>query len=334
MSSIDPSFLLQLPGELRNRIYQFVLTEPNKIIPHTGDSSNQLRLVCRQLHEETNWLELSCNNPITFIRDDALQRGPAEQFLAFTKAVAPNALSWLKTIILIDRAPDLRDYKSDPDAIEYLWSKLNGPEEPLPFVPETASVLVELSNLCRAYPQVEVRYMLPGFYLDKTRPWTVVHFMMRSIFYSFALYTTVRDDLVPKTSAQPVVLGSMLSPARDWLQVPVHRSEKELEDLEMEAQRTLASYGPLSARLTESLLTRMRKDFHHKIWSEASVRLRTPNLKFCASQIDMEEGVFRQMLNEAARHSAIGSELVNAVIDQGLLDKWESEARKWMKDGI
>jgi len=40
------------------------------------------------------------------------------------------------------------------------------------------------------------------------------------------------------------------------------------------------------------------------------------------------------MLNEAARHSAIGSELVNAVIDQGLLDKWESEARKWMKDGI
>ena len=121
MSSTDPPFLLQLPGELRNRIYQYVLTEPNKIIPLTGDTSNQLRLVCRQLYDETNWLELSCNNPITFVCDDALQRGPAEQFLAFTKTVAPKALSWLKTIVLISRAPDLRDYKSDPDAIEYLW---------------------------------------------------------------------------------------------------------------------------------------------------------------------------------------------------------------------
>jgi hypothetical protein len=79
MAQSQPSALLQLPAELRNTIYQLAFTEQNKTIPHTGDTSNQLRLVCRQLHKEINWLELHHNNPITFVRQEVHQAGPAQQ---------------------------------------------------------------------------------------------------------------------------------------------------------------------------------------------------------------------------------------------------------------
>lgn len=97
------SLLLELPAKLRNCIYQFALVEHDKVIPYTGEVSNQLRLVCRQLYDETNWFELGCNTSMTFIRDDLEHPGPAEQFLSFARVVPVKALRWLRTVVLVDR---------------------------------------------------------------------------------------------------------------------------------------------------------------------------------------------------------------------------------------
>ncbi|KAF2115326.1 hypothetical protein BDV96DRAFT_75187 [Lophiotrema nucula] len=81
-----PSLFLSLPRELRDEVYEFALTYNDNLIaevaenrygsdgnqpdhawlrlrqPHTDQESNQLRYVCRQLHEETSGLSIKLND--------------------------------------------------------------------------------------------------------------------------------------------------------------------------------------------------------------------------------------------------------------------------------
>jgi hypothetical protein len=78
MTPQQNSPLLNLPGELRNLIYGFVLAEP-KTVSSKGSVTNELRLINRQIHEETKLLELN----ITFVSetDDKHCRAIQELFV-------------------------------------------------------------------------------------------------------------------------------------------------------------------------------------------------------------------------------------------------------------
>lgn len=54
--------LFDLPGEIRNRIYEFVLTTDDTV----RRNSNRLRLVNKQLHRETQDLEFQYNTAVVF----------------------------------------------------------------------------------------------------------------------------------------------------------------------------------------------------------------------------------------------------------------------------
>jgi hypothetical protein len=95
MAQPQSSTFLRLPAELRNTIYELVFTERSKIIPHTGDASNQLRFVCQQLCQETSWLEFRYNNSITLIRQDVNQTGPTRQLIKLPK----RAFDYLCTVV-------------------------------------------------------------------------------------------------------------------------------------------------------------------------------------------------------------------------------------------
>jgi hypothetical protein len=61
-----PSSLLDLPGEVRNRVYDFVLStgigDISNLSQGSGDRSiNRLQHVCRQLYDETRLLGCKLN---------------------------------------------------------------------------------------------------------------------------------------------------------------------------------------------------------------------------------------------------------------------------------
>ncbi|KAF2001335.1 hypothetical protein P154DRAFT_521733 [Amniculicola lignicola CBS 123094] len=126
--------LLNLPGEILNRIYSFALFSPSglhyKALPidqmPQGQKSifysttnhprlpqasnfrktrkthyhefNQLKYTCRKLYHETAGLELKLNPTITFTQDHTST--PAQDFLLFATTCTPLYLSWLKTITI------------------------------------------------------------------------------------------------------------------------------------------------------------------------------------------------------------------------------------------
>jgi hypothetical protein len=122
-SDFDPSvplwnecYLLKLPGELRNRIYEYVLTDNNNTVDlyhntelgifqlienidededDTIEAANPLRLVCKQTKAETDRLTTHINT----IKADGFD------FFAMMK-VAPRA--WINSITSVELDADLK----------------------------------------------------------------------------------------------------------------------------------------------------------------------------------------------------------------------------------
>ncbi|KAF2115336.1 hypothetical protein BDV96DRAFT_646345 [Lophiotrema nucula] len=143
--------LLRLPGELRNRIYQFALFSPDgiqvaKYSPRdhdkralldgkTGVEFNQLKYVCRQLYDETVGLEVKYTEVIFRFAE------PDEQFCRFMKNCAPTKKGWFTQISLVELFPSFSETGCcfNADAI--------------------ASVV----KFCRDHPHTKVRYCIAIF---------------------------------------------------------------------------------------------------------------------------------------------------------------------------
>ncbi|KAI8939821.1 hypothetical protein NX059_003559 [Plenodomus lindquistii] len=137
--------LLDLPAELRNLIYEYALTsnngklfvrdpEPLQDIPEDmrvdyeeeldtyykapyshgiklcittelDSEMNQLKYVCKQLHQETKRLTIGLNE-IVFLEDDQCPVEPAEQFVRFIRQCSQPYLSKAKTVILKSESPE------------------------------------------------------------------------------------------------------------------------------------------------------------------------------------------------------------------------------------
>ncbi|KAF2023915.1 hypothetical protein EK21DRAFT_118288 [Setomelanomma holmii] len=310
MSATDTSPLLQLPGELRNRIYQLVLTEPYKVFPWKGKSTNHLRLVCRQLHAEANWLELLCNNPVTFICEDLEQPGPAQQFIAFAEVVPKPCLQ--------------------AQVPQEIFDLLNDNAQQLPFISETLNTLVELSEVYRSLPQMEVRYTLPGFSLDTENSTAVVYFMLKGIYYSYALRGSFEQELWPETVLMHTVVSVFAELGREWRRVPMDQERADGMRVRLEAQQREGL--PLSSSITVNILQQYRQ-LNSTICFEACDSLWVPNLKLCACPFHMEKGRFLQLFQQAANESHAASIILRDLLAEGLETAWEDAARRWLEDG-
>ncbi|KAF2244828.1 hypothetical protein BU26DRAFT_568823 [Trematosphaeria pertusa] len=152
--------LLQLPAELRNHIYEYVLTAPDGLqyerrkiwaeppktflcLPKFASEAiefNQLKYVNRQLYNETAGLELKFN-PIAFPSwlDEDLPP-PGCQFLLFMGRLDTPKRSILRTIILLP---------------ETIWGECS--------IHEDAEDLVKINDFCKENPHATVKYICSGF---------------------------------------------------------------------------------------------------------------------------------------------------------------------------
>ncbi|KAI4921074.1 uncharacterized protein J4E92_008059 [Alternaria infectoria] len=172
--------LLRLPGELRNRIYEYALQTDDELKFDSGvrsyegvssddgfdghniprfipcgayrseckDHVNQLKLTCRQLYKETAGLELQVNR-VHFFTHWSDKFGPGQLFLTFIRNCAATKRGRFRDI--------------------YLWSSSHRQVPRLSQSLEPKDVMFELAEYCRQHPQVNISYAVP--YLDTNDLW-------------------------------------------------------------------------------------------------------------------------------------------------------------------
>jgi hypothetical protein len=178
-ASNDSLHFLRLPGELRNHIYALALTLPDKTIQYvtksvvqptnevesgisndpqtlatttqkskTGEPvyhfKNQLQHVCKELRQETHWLELRLNPTIIF-RSEGKNVSATKQFLQFFDMIPANKRTWIRTV----------EVYSGTKASH--WDKEN---KKFHLLMDSNQTLRSLADLCRYNPFVTVKYRL------------------------------------------------------------------------------------------------------------------------------------------------------------------------------
>ncbi|KAF2877760.1 hypothetical protein BDV95DRAFT_588794 [Massariosphaeria phaeospora] len=140
-STNSTPLFLKLPAELRNMIYEYALTEqvPLFATPHNanrvpklyvagglfpqppdipfedwarGFEVNQLRYVCRQMHDETRGLALALNN-LTFHGRKSGGRTGSRQFEDFLECISSISKNYIHNVTILDertRHPMIYDF--------------------------------------------------------------------------------------------------------------------------------------------------------------------------------------------------------------------------------
>ncbi|KAF2240957.1 hypothetical protein BU26DRAFT_572195 [Trematosphaeria pertusa] len=153
-SKNSSSRLLQLPGELRNRIYEYVLTDPSPLglqyseqfVGGTCISKpwlkprfegmrdkeiTKIKYVCRKLYAETAGLEIKFNS-LRFSDSEC----PARMFKDFLAICSPSKAAWIRTVVL-----RLGDYSHCISVLQ-----------------ENIDTLLPIADFCRRNPQATVKY--------------------------------------------------------------------------------------------------------------------------------------------------------------------------------
>lgn len=163
-----PSPFLDLPAELRNRIFILALTAPDNVVAVTwqrgvtkarkkpvmvaldGNDAhpiNQVKYVNRQLYNETAGLEIQ-HNAIAFQSQLFTQAGATIGLFNFVRRCTPNKLQWLKRVILRENT-DLDKPKAQRDAL--VWMK------------DHMRMIIKLLDFCACNPHITIELNVPGF---------------------------------------------------------------------------------------------------------------------------------------------------------------------------
>ncbi|KAI4931192.1 hypothetical protein J4E85_003781 [Alternaria conjuncta] len=148
------SRLFLLPPELRNVIYEYVLTTPDATLKYTtNDTSghkqlNQLQYVNKQLHQECAHLELKFNTTITISTRAEGKTTATEQFFALLASLPEEKHKWLRTVAL---------QNTDADVNEYLTQRNNPGKRVLTQIDNQAN-MCRLAKLCRQMPYITVEH--------------------------------------------------------------------------------------------------------------------------------------------------------------------------------
>ncbi|KAF2872790.1 hypothetical protein BDV95DRAFT_606362 [Massariosphaeria phaeospora] len=170
----DPqSPFLQLPGDIRNSIYEFAFYCPDglfctekkepdgsrKLVITGSDHEefNTLKFVCRQLYWETAGLELKsnqiCFRPSQSSEHNANRTSPTlciPLFFHFVETCTPSRLAWLTNVTIKEW-----DTYSEPErcvtkrCYEYINSQCDR--------------IVDLQRFCVLHPKISVTFVIPGF---------------------------------------------------------------------------------------------------------------------------------------------------------------------------
>jgi len=159
------SHLMLLPPELRNHIYELVLTvttgvrltwtmgvsrKKQKPIMVTNDTDlrpvNQLKYASRQLYHETSGLEIKFNCVVV---DEARASASISRFIEFTKRCSAGKLQWLTQVVLEEKA-------TAEEEKMFEWQRK--------YVHSTLALL----EFCAANPHTTVALQVPHFELIPT----------------------------------------------------------------------------------------------------------------------------------------------------------------------
>jgi hypothetical protein len=174
----DPPFF-RLPGELRNRVYEYALTtdktlrfigensgeKPKLLEPdsrHTNGEYNQLKYTCRKLYQETAGLEAKFNK-IEIVSRRFPKAEPARLFRIFLTTSAPEKAAWFTNVTM-------KSSHCGHDKNKLL---------------EPASDLLPIADFCRRNPHVNIRYIPGGFEYEL---YSIHHFAAAGLFINKAVH--------------------------------------------------------------------------------------------------------------------------------------------------
>ncbi|KAG9377667.1 hypothetical protein A1F94_012070 [Pyrenophora tritici-repentis] len=174
---IRPFRLLELPGEIRNRVYGFVLSAPNGLTVRCEADTyqvNQLQYFCWQLRKETAGLEIQYNQ-VHFVDYPKMRGNAMIGFFVFAGGCKPKKLAWLTRVELVGPWTNKRRQSM------LQW-----------FVEEYTQV-TKLLAFCSLCPHVSVRLQVPGFSFRQGSTMIPRHFIRLGIMFEYL----VRDrDIV------------------------------------------------------------------------------------------------------------------------------------------
>ncbi|KAI8938847.1 hypothetical protein NX059_004709 [Plenodomus lindquistii] len=204
--------LLNLPGEIRNAIYNHALTAPsaglNIVLPCTRTTSpprlaaghgiqrpvlvqscdkeeneyNQLKFVCKQLYREAAGLEVKLNNLVVEHKSDS-EATCGEQMLSFMAHVQ-GKVYWLT-----GRTITIKTIETE-DVNHHEYPEVRGYTNPaVDMFPDTAANIFKIAAWCQQNPSVKIKAILPGLKIAPRTP-------LRYFFSGMALKWMLRGETV------------------------------------------------------------------------------------------------------------------------------------------
>ncbi|KAF2649549.1 hypothetical protein K491DRAFT_683734 [Lophiostoma macrostomum CBS 122681] len=193
---------LRLPGELRNRIYFYILTAKNgrlrylspgpynvALLPplwvdrpvpmllNGGVELNQIKYTCRQIYKEARGLELRYND-IAFLERSSTKKA-SEYFLDFVVYLGPSA-KWITNVTIKAQ------------------SSARGPDDDDDWHLEPVDRFIAIAGWCKSNPQATVHYFFEDLcYEDVGNKASLWGFLLRAHFISLALRDVDSNLLIP-----------------------------------------------------------------------------------------------------------------------------------------
>lgn len=163
-----PSLLLELPAELRNRIYAFALTEPQRlalcwqpgvagspripILTACGSDAhpiNQIKYVNRQTYQEIAGVELQYNK-LTVVSQSYTVAGAIAGLLKSLRLCTPKKVLWMCHQILLKENFDCGDH-TEEETNSTAWLRVH------------MQSVVGLLKTCALHSHLRVQLAIPGF---------------------------------------------------------------------------------------------------------------------------------------------------------------------------
>jgi hypothetical protein len=201
--SMSSSPFLRLPSEVRNAIYEFVLTSPTGLDLRTYKRFNQLKHVNCQMRFETSNLEFAYNSSFTF---RTASESPMDEFLQVaTLSCSESDLALMPEMNTID----------SPDKIH---------EESL------IEAMFELARFSRVHPHLHIKYYFMKRVIGSYNSDHVAH----SILFEDYVTRRVRGNVVGLPRLNDNILEYLrrdwASMSKAWRQAPERMTEKEVEE--------------------------------------------------------------------------------------------------------
>jgi hypothetical protein len=297
----QPSRLLQLPAELRNKIFELALTHTNwgdglrLHVPsnntkrflyacseqhesiHRAVEVNQLKYVNKQLWKETAGLEVKYNSVIVCARQ--FRERPTVTLLQWLSKICTTKLPWIKMVVI--KYEVLADaYHSSSRSISSLFHFLSGVHDSYdgrgrdrskpPTFPDSARDLVQLVQFCRNNSTLTVHYKLPTWNIGCYSPDTIHHahglddaVNFTSAFRGHEAAQRVRKIFTMDGAALPLIVKTQFD-GEHW------RRDIDLQDL----QATNLRFLPARSRDSERMLLGHKRSPRSQSSRTASERTR------------------------------------------------------------